>query len=376
MILGAQSMNRIALGFAGLALFLLGVSAGWGATRLMSKELEEAKELYSDACASCHGDNGKGQASGTGVTVELPDFTWCAFNADESDRDWSLVVAEGGPAAGRSEQMPSFNAVLTEQQIKLVVAYLRTFCKEDWPSADLNFPGPLVTEKAYPENEIVFTWNFARATSAQRDSQFGWTFEKRIGARSQIELSIPFNIRDPKDGATVGGVGDLDAGIKHVLYDNPESLFILSGGLEVGIPTGSFRRELGEGTTTLAPFLASGKAWGDFIAQGSLKFEYPFVTRRAPKGIFYDLALSYPIFDQGRGTEFQALMEFNAKSEWGNQSPKHFQLYLTPGFRKGLVAAGNWAIGFGVQVPVTHEREANYRVLGYLLYELPPWRLE
>ena len=38
--------------------------------------------------------------------------------------------------------------------------------------------------------------------------------------------------------------------------------------------------------------------------------------------------------------------------------------------------AGNWAIAFGVQVPVTREREANYRVLGYLLYELPPFRFE
>src|SRR5262249_60287781 len=132
---------------------------------------------------------------------------------------------------------PSFNAVLTEQQIKLVVAYLRTFCREDWPSADLNFPRPLVTEKAYPENEIVFTWKFARATSGQRDSQFGWTFEKRIGARSQIELSIPFNIRDPKDGERVGGVGELDSGIKHVIYDNPGSIFVLSGGLYVVIPT-------------------------------------------------------------------------------------------------------------------------------------------
>ncbi|HTN71458.1 MAG TPA: c-type cytochrome [Methylomirabilota bacterium] len=369
-------MNRASLIIAGLGLLMLGVSIGWGAARLTGKELEEAKELYTDACASCHGDNGKGQVSGLGVTVELPDFTWCAFNSDESDRDWYRVVAEGGPASGRSEQMPSFGNVLTEEQIKLVVAYLRTFCSEDWPSADLNFPRPLVTEKAYPENEIIFTWNFARALNKDRDTQFGWSFEKRIGARGQIELNIPFNIRDPKDGATVGGVGDLEAGLKYVLYDNPENLFILSGGLGLGIPTGSFGRELGEGTTTLAPFLATGKAWGDFVAQGSLKFEYPFVTRRLPKGVFYDLALSYPVFDRGRGTELQAMMEFNAKNEWGNPSSKPFQLYLTPGFRKGLVAAGNWAIGFGVQIPVTREREANYRVLGYLLYELPPLRFE
>ena len=63
----------------------------------MGKDWEEAKQLYADACASCHGDDGKGKVAGLGVTVELPDFTWCAFNSEESDRDWSLVVAEVGP---------------------------------------------------------------------------------------------------------------------------------------------------------------------------------------------------------------------------------------------------------------------------------------
>ena len=133
----------------------------------MGKHWEEAKELYTDACASCHGDDGKGKVAGLGVTAELPDFTWCAFNSEESDRDWALVVAEGGPAAGRSEQMPAFREALTEQQINLVIAYVRTFCTEDWPSGDLNFPRPLVTEKAYPENEVVLSWNFGR-TPRQR----------------------------------------------------------------------------------------------------------------------------------------------------------------------------------------------------------------
>src|SRR5262249_3560781 len=96
-------MSRTSLIFAGLGILVLGGSGGWGAVRLTAKERAEAKELYADACASCHGENGMGQASGTGVAVELPDFTWCAFNADETDRDWSLVVAEGGPAGGRSE---------------------------------------------------------------------------------------------------------------------------------------------------------------------------------------------------------------------------------------------------------------------------------
>ena len=174
-------MNRISLIFAGLVLFLLGASLGWGATRLKGKDWEEAKQLYADACASCHGDDGKGKVTGLGVTAELPDFTWCAFNSEESDRDWALVVAEGGPAAGRSEQMPAFREALTEQQINLVIAYVRTFCTEDWPSGDLNFPRPLVTEKAYPENEVVLSWNFGRTPiNSERLSSYGASKAYRI----------------------------------------------------------------------------------------------------------------------------------------------------------------------------------------------------
>jgi mono/diheme cytochrome c family protein len=358
----------------GLALVVLGATLGWGASRLTEKDLKDGKEIYTQACASCHGDDGKGQVSGLGVRVPLPDFTWCAFNSEESDRDWTLVVADGGPTVGRSEDMPSFRDSLTEQQITQVVDYLRTFCTEDWPRGELNFPRPLVTEKAWPENEIIFGWNSSRTPSKEKIAQPSLTFEKRLGRLSQIELKIPFTIRDPKDGPTLGGIGDLEAGVKHVLYHSLEDLFILSGGIGVGLPTGSLRRGLGEGTTTLSPFLATGKAWGDFIGQGSLKFEYPFVERRAPKNILYSLALTYPILDKARGTETQFLLELTGKSEWGTESPKHFQFYLTPGLRKGMTLSGNWAVAVGVQVPVTPIKEANYRVMGYILYELPPFQ--
>ena len=59
-------MNRICLSFAGVGIFVVGISLGWGAARLTGKELQEAKELYTDACASCHGDDGKGKGRRSG----------------------------------------------------------------------------------------------------------------------------------------------------------------------------------------------------------------------------------------------------------------------------------------------------------------------
>lgn len=367
-------MRRAGLIVGGVSLVILGVSFGWGASRVTDKDLEEGKWLYAQACATCHGDDGKGHVTGLGVRVSLPDFTWCAFNSEEPDQDWILVVAEGGPVAGLSEDMPSFGDALTAEQIRQVVAYLRTFCTEDWPRGELNFPRPLMTEKAWPENEIVFVWKTARTPGGEQRTQFSWIVEKRVGPRGQVEVKLPFQINDPKDQGAVGGIGDVEAGIKYVLYDNLEHFFIFSGGLEVGVPTGSIRRGLGEGTTTLSPFLATGKAWGDVIGQGSLKFEYPVVTRRAPKAILYNLAFTYPVLEKGRGTEAQALLELNGKSEWGTEAPKHFQLSLTPGLRKGISRSGIWAVALGAQLPVTGVRDVEYRVMGYFLYEYPPFR--
>ncbi len=368
-------MKRAGLIVGGAGLFVLGVSFGWGASRVTDKDLEEGKWLYAQACASCHGEDGRGQVPGLAIQVPLPDFTWCAFNSEEPDRDWILVTTEGGPAAGRSDVMPSFRDALTEDQIRQVVAYLRTFCTEDWPRGELNFPRPLVTEKAWPENEIVLAWNTARTPDDGQSTQFSWIVEKRVGPRGQVEVKLPLKLNDPEGQGAIGGLGDVEAGVKYVLHDSLEHLFILSGGLEVGFPTGGIHRGLGEGTTVLAPFLAAGKAWGDVIGQGNLKFEYPFVEHRAPKVLLYNLAFTYPILDRGRGTEAQILLELNGKSEWGTEDPKGFQLFLTPGFRKGISRSGIWAVALGAQVPVTGVRDVEYRVVGYLLYEYPPFRL-
>src|SRR5688572_27527717 len=64
----------------------------------------------------------------------------------------------GGPVRGFDRLMPSFRDALTSEEIDNVIGYLRGFCRDPrWPLGDLNLPRPLVTDKAYPENEAVAT---------------------------------------------------------------------------------------------------------------------------------------------------------------------------------------------------------------------------
>jgi mono/diheme cytochrome c family protein len=366
------STSRDSLIVAGGSVLILAVLA-WGAVRVTQRILAEGKQIYTEACAACHGDDGRGQVTGLGFRVPLPDFTWCAFNFEEADRDWQTIVTEGGPAAGRSEIMPSFREALTDAQIQQVVAYLRTFCREDWPRGELNFPRLLVTEKAWPENEVLLTARTGRTPNGEQQTELAWVGEQRLGARGQWELTVPLQFNDSEGRGPVAGIGDLEVAGKYVLYDSLEHLAIVSGGVGVTLPTGSIQRGLGAGTTFVSPFLAAGKAWEDLIGQASLVFE--FVERRAPKSLLYNLGFSYPVLAVGRLTEGQVLLELNGKSEWGTENPKHFQLAITPGFRQVLTRSGAWAAAVGVQLPVTGTREADYQVLGYLSYEYPPFRL-
>ena len=51
-----------------------------------------------------------------------------------------------------------FKDLLSNDQIDDAVAYLRTFCSNPhWPRGELNLPRAIVTEKAFPEDEVVWS---------------------------------------------------------------------------------------------------------------------------------------------------------------------------------------------------------------------------
>jgi mono/diheme cytochrome c family protein len=52
-----------------------------------------------------------------------------------SDADLIKIIADGGPALGKSPQTPAYRSTLTTAEIKAVVAYLRAV-------ADPPYPGP------------------------------------------------------------------------------------------------------------------------------------------------------------------------------------------------------------------------------------------
>ena len=327
------------------------------------------KDLYQAACVACHGPDGKGESrERVGFETPLPDFTDCRFTAREPDSDWSSIIHNGGPARGFSEIMPAFGDALSDDEIERIIAYLRSFCQaRAWPRGDLNLPRPLVTEKAFPEDETVLTTTVAAEGPGAVTSEI--VYERRFAARNEIDLDIPVSALRVDSSGWRGGVGDVALGFKRALYHNLErgSIFSIAG--EAVLPTGNKAKGVGKGYTTFEPFVAFGQILpsdGFFHFQSGI--EVPRDSKRAAKEAFWRAVLGRS-FTQGKGfgrawsPMIELLgareLEAGANTEWD----------LLPQIQVSLSTRQHILADFGVRVPVSKAGPRVTQIIFYLLWD-------
>lgn len=241
------------------------------------------EEFYRAACAACHGSDGTGApADRLGFDLALSDFTDCCFAAREADADWLAVAHAGGPVRGFAAMMPAFGDVLSDEQLLRILSYILTLCGDGrWPRGELNLPGAFVTEKAYPEDEVVWSVRVALAGLGSLDQEL--VYERRFGPLTQLELVVPFALRKCAQGSWTGGVGDLALGVKHVLLHSLGAGSILSPAGELKLPTSDADRSFGAGTPAAEVFISFGQLIpADGFVQLQAVAERPFDTGRVP----------------------------------------------------------------------------------------------
>ena len=319
-------------------------------------------------CARCHADDGSGKVKEPTITVEPMDFTDCKLTTPEPDADWERAIAKGGPGVGLSPEMPGFEDSLTPAQISGFVAHMRGFCQETgWPSGNTNFPRPIFTEKAFPENEFLLlpaiNHTVKRDAPSLTDIEFAAVYERRLGKKSMVEFELPYASND-HSAFRVSGIGDIAVAFKHALYTSAAAPAIVSLGLETVFPTGDHDEGLGHGTMIFEPFISAGTMIRNWYLQAQLKTELPVDTDRADRVLVYN---AYAGIDTSAAPNTWTIgVEFNGENK---------ELALTPQVRKGLTGTGALAASVGVMVPLSEREERGIRWVGYLLWEfLEPLR--
>jgi cytochrome c553 len=106
---------------------LLTLSIAATALALASASAEDAKAVYEKDCAKCHGSDGKG-ATKMGQKLGAKDYTDAKVQAELKDDAAFKAIKEGfKDKEGKSLMKPSEG--LSDDQIKALVAYMRTFKK-------------------------------------------------------------------------------------------------------------------------------------------------------------------------------------------------------------------------------------------------------
>ncbi len=244
---------------------------------------------------------------------------------------------------------------------------------EEEKAEEVSLPPTLITEGAVPATEVEGTFTTSRS---ETERAYGFALSSIQYAPVPsfgIKLAIPTFVLDPRDSEpTVAGIGDVSLMLKYAPLLLPAQQFALAGGVVVGFPTGSERRGLG-GQLAVAPFVATGKAFGPFSLQADAAYRWQLnrpreiepeeegeeaVRPHKEHGVTANLTATYSPLKW-----LAVLLELNSVTVLHRDDPltERVQLYLTPGV--SVEPAEGWNLRAGIHLPVTSAKELDYSLI-------------
>lgn len=345
-------------------------------------DVEDGERVYKGGCIACHGAEGKGAPESSTVfkrTDTWPDFTDCAGTTPEPNGNWKAAIVHGGPSRGLSQIMPAFGDLLTDAQINDVMAYMRGFCKNThhYPLGELNLPRALVTEKAFPENELVVS------SAANTRGLPSWTtdvIDERtiIDARTQLETDVPVNYTIQNGGPQGGwteGVGDITVGVKRELFSSLRTGSILSVQGGVLLPTGDSARGFGAGTTQFEPFASFDQLFQtNTFLQTELGADLPVNPGVSPRSMFWRAAVGQAIApDHMLGRLFSPMVEILGARDFKTGASNDWD--VLPELQVTVSRRQHVRVGFGYRAPFTDTLDRTPQAVFYFLWDRADGRL-
>jgi hypothetical protein len=233
-----------------------------------------------------------------------------------------------------------------------------------WPPEALDFPHTLLTDKAFPENEVTVIPALLAGKNA-REWLTTLSLEQRLGAGGEWEVTLPYRIKERQEGKIADGLGEVGVGYKQVLFVHQDTA-ISTAALEVALPSGGRDRALGYGTVKFAPSLLTGIRLRQVVLQNQIQATIPVEEARAPRTMIYRLAASalLPALQPHLVPTLELELRHNL------QGKSQEVVFLAPQFYSGALLHWNFEFVLGVQVPVTGPNPFHDQVGALLLWGL------
>jgi hypothetical protein len=262
--------------------------------------------------------------------------------------------------------MPAFGDALTPVEIALAVDHVRTFCAEPgWPLGDLNLPRAFFTEKAFPENEVVWVTTFATRGNGVVVNDL--LYERRLGRRNQIEVNVPIAFQEQTGGLWQRGLGDVALAFKRTFHADKRAGRIASAGLELILPTGNETNGLGSGDTIAEPFVMFGQILPrNAFVQMQAGVELPVTSRNSTREIYARAALGTTIAqDRGFGRAWSPQIEVL----WARPEGGVSEWDVVPQAQVTLSKLQHVIVAAGARIPLTQREQRSTQGMVYLLWD-------
>jgi mono/diheme cytochrome c family protein len=123
----ATTASRYGAAALALSLSLLALAAVAPLDPAQGRDLTRGKELFIRYCSGCHGEDGRGEAKTFRPSVG--NLAVKELMEQVSDEYLFTVIQKGGAAVGKNAAMPAWSAQLGDDDIRDIVAFVRTLAR-------------------------------------------------------------------------------------------------------------------------------------------------------------------------------------------------------------------------------------------------------
>jgi hypothetical protein len=228
-----------------------------------------------------------------------------------------------------------------------------------------------MTETVYPQDkreiQITVGSQFSKS-SGRKLFQTPMSIEYGLTDKLQISLEWAPTNRLKIDGETFRGLSDMEVGLKYSWMNIGKSNFHIATGFDLGVPSGSVKKELGEGAMEYEPYVVVAK---DFphLSRLQLFSQFGFSVAQPvrfaadddddEKSVSKGIEWNNGFFVAYKQTAFATELNWEKNGEEST-------LYLTPGIVWSLPR--DLELGLGVPIGMTKSADS-FRVIVKLSYE-------